>query len=112
MDEVVQYYIVNKELKMSKGKTSAQVAHGAVISAMVWGEFDFYKEWFLDSQKKVVLQGTIEDIEKIQMNMESYRVIDNGLTEIPEGSVTVLVLPPMQRSVARQYVERLQLLKD
>jgi PTH2 family peptidyl-tRNA hydrolase len=112
MDEYVQYYVVNKGLEMSKGKMSAQVAHGATISAMALGHLDYFKEWFNNDQKKVVLQGSEKDMHKILANvMDSYKVIDNGLTEIPEGSMTVVVLPPMKRSQAQQYVKRLQLYK-
>jgi len=112
MDEYIQYYVVNKELEMSKGKISAQVAHGATISAMVLGHLDFFKEWFNNDQKKIVLQGSEKDMYKILTNvMDSYKVVDNGLTEIPKGSMTVVVLPPMKRSEAQQFVKRLQLYK-
>lgn len=112
-NEFVQYYIVNKELNMSKGKTAAQVAHGATISAIMLCELEYYKEWFTHDQKKVILQGSENEMYKILANvMDSYQVIDNGLTEIPEGSMTVVVMPPMERIQAQQYIKRLQLLKS
>jgi peptidyl-tRNA hydrolase, PTH2 family len=112
-DEYVQYFIVNKTLSMSKGKVAAQVAHGATISTMVLGHLDYFKEWFNKDQKKIVLQGSENDMWKILANvMDSYKVVDNGLTEIPEGSMTVIVIPPMKRSEAQKYIKRLQLLKD
>lgn len=111
--DLVQYFIVNKELKMSKGKVAAQVGHGATISTMALGHLDYFKEWFNHDQKKVVLQGSQNEMFKILANvLDSFQVIDNGLTEIPEGSMTVVAMPPMERSEAQKYVKRLQLLKD
>ena len=112
MDEYIQYYVVNKSLEMSKGRMSAQVAHGATISAMVLGDCDYFKEWFDNNQKKVILQGSENDMYKILFNVaNSFLVKDNGLTEIPKDSMTVVVLPPMKRLEAKQYVKRLQLYK-
>lgn len=112
-DELVQYYIVNKEITMSKGKMAAQVAHGATISAMVLGDIGLFKEWFHNDQKKIILQGKENDLHKILANVNnSFKVVDNGITEIPEGTMTVAVMPPMKRSEAHKIVKRLQLYKE
>lgn len=64
--ELVQYYIVNKDLNMSAGKIAAQVAHVAddiadeIISNKI---FDFeayqnYRSWKEEyCQKKIILGG-------------------------------------------------------
>lgn len=112
MDELVQYYVVNKELNMSKGKMSAQVAHGATISAVMLSEQETFQKWYEKDQKKIILQGKEKDLHKILSNVTySFMVTDNGLTEIPKGSKTVVVLPPMKKSEAQKYVKRLQLFK-
>lgn len=115
-DNIVQYYIVNKELDMSIGKVAAQVAHVATISTEDLcnpnGRFLEYahefNEWFTGDMKKIVLKGKQKDLEKL-IDQGFYYIKDNGLTEIPAGSLTVVGLPPMKKSDAQKYVKRLQL---
>ena len=109
-DEIVQYYVVNKELNMSPGKIAVQVAHVAThITLACYESSDFYEWYFNHNQKKIILKGKQKDLE-ILIKQGSYYVRDLGLTEIPEGSLTVVGLPPMQKKDAQEYVRRLQLL--
>jgi peptidyl-tRNA hydrolase, PTH2 family len=110
-DELIQYFIVNKEIHMSKGKTAAQVAHVATMITLECHETTFFKEWFADSQKKIVLEGKEKDLLKL-IELGFYSIRDNGLTEIPAGTLTCVGLPPMPKNIAKKYVKRLQLLKD
>ena len=110
MEELVQYYIVNKDLEMSKGKVSAQVAHVATIIAVDSCNYGDFKEWYNKDQKKIILQAHQKDLEKL-IDKGFYYIRDNGLTEIPEDSLTVVGLGIMTRIEARQYTKRLQLLK-
>lgn len=116
-DEIVQYFVVNKELNMSPGKIAAQVAHVATISTseimnpmsknVIYGVW-FYP-WLNGNQKKIILKGKQKDLEKL-IGEGFFYIKDNGLTEIPPGSLTVVGLPPMLKTDAQQYVKRLQLL--
>jgi peptidyl-tRNA hydrolase len=109
MDELIQYYVVNQDLNMSTGKVAAQVAHVATIIAMYEGGNDNFHNWFQKSdQKKIILKGKQKDLEKL-IDQGFYYIRDNGLTEIPAGSLTVAGLPPMPKSEAQQYVKRLRL---
>jgi len=121
-DEIVQYYVVNKELNMSHGKIAAQVAHIATIIAVDYcrdmnncicrnktkSEIQF-EDWFKGDQKKIILKGKQKDLKRL-IEQGFYYIKDLGLTEIEEGSLTVVGLPPMWKSEAQKYIKRLQLL--
>jgi len=109
-NELVQYYIVNKDLEMSKGKVAGQVAHCATMITLKEHETDKFKEWYSNSQKKIILQAHEKDLLKL-IDKGFYYIRDNGLTEIKEGSLTCVALGIMTRKEADQYVKRLQLCK-
>ena len=114
MDELVQYFIINSELNMSSGKISAQVGHVATIIThdIIVFKKDIYLtwlKWFQNDQKKIILRGKEKDLKKL-IDVGFYYIRDNGLTEIPSGSLTVCGLPPMLKSEAQRFVKRLQLL--
>lgn len=112
-NEFIQYHVVNKELNMSKGKVAAQVGHGSTTYAVHFNDTERFKEWFKSNQKKVILSGKEKDLYKLMNDvMDCVEVRDNGLTEIPSGSFTVVTLPLMTKEEASQFVKRLQTLKD
>lgn len=111
-DEIVQYYVINKELNMSPGKIAAQVGHIATMIALEGGrdELPEFHDWYINyDQKKIILKGKQKDLEKL-IEQGFYYVRDLGLTEIEAGSLTVVGLYPMWKSEAQKYVKRLQLL--
>ena len=115
-DSLVQYYIVNQELNMSKGKVSAQVAHVATIIAydnlyncQNGYEHVKFMEWYKNDQKKIVLRGKQKDLEKLVEQGFCF-IRDNGLTEIAKNSLTTVGLGIIWKSEAQKYIKRLQLL--
>lgn len=77
---VTYIYIVNKDLKMSKGKIAAQVSHVAMRLA------DFNKP----IGRAIVLKAP-ENILRYLIDRKKMGVVyikDAGLTEVPEGSLT------------------------
>ena len=108
-NEIVQYFVVNKELNMSPGKIAVQVAHVATIITIKHIEDYMFWKWFNSDQKKIILKGKQKDLERL-IKQGFYYVRDLGLTEIEEGSLTVVGLYPMWKSEAQKYVKRLQLL--
>lgn len=116
-NELIQYYIVNKDLNMSIGKTSAQVGH-VVRRISDWintnaseKELDKYNKWVTEfSEKKIILEAHEKTLEKL-VDKGFFYVKDNGLTEIAPGSLTVVGLGIMTREEARPLVKRLQTLK-
>jgi len=107
-NELVEYFIVNSEVQMSPGKLSVQVAHVATKIAIGYPDSNVFYSWYYKDQKKIILKGKEKDLLKlIDQGFEYIR--DNGLTEIPNGTLTVVGLPPMTRKEAKQYIKRLQL---
>ncbi len=127
-DPLVQYYIVNKDLNMSSGKTSAQTAHGSGIFLLYYfdlikkfstvgphggwefNEYKTIKKWLDGSFRKVVLGADTSKFNKIKEELKCFLVKDAGLTEVESGSETVLVLFPMLKSQAPKSIKKLRVL--
>ncbi|MCK5473947.1 MAG: peptidyl-tRNA hydrolase Pth2 [Candidatus Aenigmarchaeota archaeon] len=94
-----QVIIVRRDLNLSKGKMSAQVAH-ASVSAYKKADKKDAEMWELEGQKKVILKiaGEKELLEifmKAKKEKIPYALIkDAGRTEIPEGTITCVGLGP------------------
>lgn len=113
--ELVCYFVVNSDLNMSPGKIAAQVAHAAVDVAVLSlmhrsdkEEFDKFRQWYLKGQKKIILRAHQKKLE--ELSHEFLPVVDYGLTEVPEGSLTCVTLCVMSRLEAAEHIKRLQLL--
>jgi peptidyl-tRNA hydrolase len=110
-NELIQYFIVNKDLNMSIGKVAAQVSHGAMLIALRDQNEEKFKKWLSIAIKKVVLVGNETKLIKLHEQLPStILIIDNGHTEVPPQSKTVLAFPIMTREEAKQYIGRLRLL--
>lgn len=112
--EIVQYYVVNGQLAMSPGKMAAQVAHAATTMTLHYllndnTYHEVFQAWLNRGQKKVVLQGTEDHLQRL-VNEGFLSIRDAGLTEAPAGSLTVVVLPPMNKEDAGERVAGLTLL--
>lgn len=114
--ETVMYLIVNKGLEMSPGKLAAQVAHGAIHSAII-SETEIMDEWFSNSQTKIVLevkseeQLVISQQELLLAGIKCVLIKDQGRTEIEPGSKTVLACEIVDKVKAKEHFKRFQLLK-
>ncbi|MFC0214101.1 aminoacyl-tRNA hydrolase [Paenibacillus chartarius] len=112
--DMVQYYVVNEELPMSKGKIAAQVAHAATTLTLhilldPEGDHRAFQQWLESGQKKIVLRAAEADL--LRLVESGYLSIrDAGHTEIAAGSLTVVVLPPMEKSAAQKVVSGFKLL--
>ncbi len=94
--------LVRRDLKLSKGKLSVQVAHAAVTCALHAQEKnkDWFKHWMHEGQKKVAL--SVDD--KTQLikyfmlaktaGLPTCMIQDAGHTEIPPGTTTVCGIGP------------------
>src|SRR3954466_2636243 len=86
-------YIINPSLEMSTGKTIAQVAHAATMSAAT-GRLE---DWVVRGcPGRVVVPATrrLFDALCTDDGRLSAKVEDAGLTEVPPGTITVLAVPP------------------
>lgn len=124
-DKVVEYILVNKDLKMSTGKIAGQVAHAQTLidqkhngytsecfDPYLGGtlEMEYYHEWFNhNNQVKIILRAKESQLLKA-IEMGGIPVYDNGKTEIPKGSLTVVGFYPQPKSNLEKFTKRLQLL--
>ena len=85
-------YILNPRLEMSSGKTMAQIAHAATMSAAT-GDLE---AWVAAAcPGRVVVPHTQTSFDGLcAFPGLSAKVEDAGLTEVPPGTITVLALPP------------------
>jgi peptidyl-tRNA hydrolase len=85
-------YIINPALDMSTGKTMAQIAHAATMSAAT-GRVE---QWVQDGcPGRVVVPATTALFDAIRTTATlSAKVEDAGLTEVAPGTITVLAIPP------------------
>tara|TARA_Y100000310_G_scaffold318114_1_gene371786 strand:+ start:761 stop:1090 length:330 start_codon:yes stop_codon:yes gene_type:complete len=107
-----QAIIVNKGVKMSLGKTAAQVAH-ASLGAFLRADKGDSQEWRRSGQKKVVVLG--EGLEELQkdadrLGIPNFLVSDAGLTELEPGTVTALGLGPLDEETIDKVSGELSLL--
>lgn len=107
-DEIVQYFVVNKELGMSAPKLAAQIAHVATIMTLKYQNEEDFQKWINGSQTKILLGGKETQLNKLIEQGFDF-IIDEGRTEIPKNSLTVVGLKPMLKSEAQQYIKRLRL---
>ena len=97
-----QVIIFRTDLKLSKGKIAAQAGHAAVSAAIKAKTHcrNWFKAWMLEGQRKIAVKVKNE---KELLKFEKYSddlglpnalIVDRGLTEIPEGTVTCLGIGP------------------
>lgn len=138
MGKLVEYILVNKELDMGVGKIAGQVAHVQTIIDNKVFELDdkiyFLSEEILDedvmdirfakekelinnyydwlysgSQTKIILRAKEKDLLKA-IDMGAVYVRDNGLTEIPSGSLTAIGFFPQPKDNLVDFTKKFQLL--
>lgn len=93
---------VRRDLKLSKGKMAAQVAHAAVMCATRSRSShpEWYRRWIGEGQKKVVVYvDTTEELlatynAALSAKLPATLVRDAGHTEIPAGTLTVAGIGP------------------
>lgn len=110
--------VVNKGLKMSKGKIGAQCGHATLGSYRV-ARREAPKDvagWLTYGQKKICCQvdddAQLLDLVKAceRAGVPHYLVIDAGHTQIPAGSRTVLGIGPVPVDTAKAITGTLRLL--
>jgi peptidyl-tRNA hydrolase, PTH2 family len=97
--ELKQVILVRTDLKMSKGKMAAQVAHGSV-EAVLKSNKSIVSKWREFGQKKVCLKVDCEkDLFKFNQIAKDTKITtalikDAGHTELKPNTTTVLAIGP------------------
>ncbi|XP_055686704.1 uncharacterized protein LOC129792015 [Lutzomyia longipalpis] len=110
--------VVRGDLRLSKGKTSSQCAHAAVMcfEESLSTRRPFVDAWKLQGQPKVVLKvENDEEMKKLYQMAKKQKIVaclvhDAGRTEIPSGTMTVLGLGPDCSEKLREIVGKLKIL--
>lgn len=90
-------YVVNADLKMSRGKIAAQVSHVAMLLT----------EYSLPIGRAIVLKAEERLLRELIKRPEVKYIKDAGLTEVPEGSLTCVGF--VQNSELRKITGKLRL---
>jgi len=94
-----QVILVREDLKLPKGKMSAQVAHAAV-EAVLKSDKDKVKKWRNEGMMKIVVKVKDEkELYKYKQNAEDTGLItavitDAGHTVVEPGTVTCMAIGP------------------
>ena len=99
---ITMYIVVNRGLKMSKGKLGSQIVHAVIpmIERLSKDKNREYLLWKNSGEKVVIVGGSEHDminlLEKYEGGKEyfCYDVIDEGRTEVRRNSMTLLVFNP------------------
>ncbi len=114
--EYKQVIVVREDLKLSRGKLAVQVAH-ASITGYEQSDLNTREKWKMEGQKKIVLK--VRNLEELMKIFEMARkeglpvgyVKDAGLTEIPPGTITAVVIGPEKSEKIDRVTGSLPLLK-
>jgi peptidyl-tRNA hydrolase len=85
-------YVLNPSLEMSSGKTMAQIAHAATMSAAT-GTLEGWVD--AGCPGRVIVPERQQTFDELSASPGlSAKVEDAGLTEVPPGTITVLAIAP------------------
>ncbi len=113
-----QVIVFRSDLKLSKGKLAAQAGHAAVSSAEEAHKRhrNWWEAWIFEGQRKIAIKvknekelGELEEQAK-ELGLPNALIVDRGLTEIPEGTVTCLGIGPAPAELMDRLTGKLPLL--
>ncbi|KAF8168318.1 peptidyl-tRNA hydrolase, partial [Crassisporium funariophilum] len=116
MEPCKMVLVVRTDLKMTSGKIAAQHATLACYKALVKKNENLVKHWERTGQAKIALKATSEDqlleLEAIakSLNLCARSIQDMGLTQVEEGTRTVLAIGPAPVGLINEVTGKLRLL--
>ena len=116
--EYKQVLVFRKDLPLSKGKIAAQAGHAAVSAAQDANTHykKWWEAWLYEGQRKIAVkvqdEKELRELEKAaeEVGLPHALIVDAGLTEIPEGTVTCLGIGPAPAERIDRLTSKLQLL--
>ena len=119
------YYVIRKDIKMSKAKLGVQIGHGTDFIHFDGTDSRFgdwsenYVKWINENRRKIVCGiSDLNDLEKLTNNLKTdkigyHEIIDLGFTEFNNvPTLTGIVIYPIDDETIPKYLKRLQTLKD
>jgi peptidyl-tRNA hydrolase, PTH2 family len=116
--EYKQVLVFRQDLQLSKGKIAAQAGHAAVSAAQ--DAYTHYKKWWeawlYEGQRKIAVkvkdEKELHELEKAaeEVGLPHALIVDAGLTEIPEGTITCLGIGPAPAERIDRLTSKLKLL--
>src|SRR3990170_1925670 len=116
--EYKQVIVFRSDLRLSKGKLAAQAGHAAVSAAEEAHKRHrgWWEAWMFEGQRKIAVKVKTEkellELERQakELGMPNALIIDRGLTQIPEGTVTCLGIGPAPAEKIDRLTGKLRLL--
>jgi len=115
--EYKQVIVFRSDLKLGKGKIAAQAGHAAVSAAeearkrhRTWWE-----AWLFEGQRKIAVkvkdENELQELEAQarELGLPNALIVDRGLTQIPEGTVTCLGIGPAPATMVDRLTAKLPL---
>ncbi len=110
-----QIIVVRKDLRMTKGKMSAQVGHAATGAyKRALKKFpDKVKKWESEGEKKVIVyvadDKELYEIKERINDIPKFIVIDAGRTHLDPGTTTCMGIGPWDDDILDRYTGELKL---
>jgi peptidyl-tRNA hydrolase len=111
------WFVMRLDLPMSQGKFGIQIGHGTDFIHMVGAQNPFYETW-LDphggNRRKIALRAkTLADLEVVKSEcdkagMITKLIMDAGLTEFGQPTITGLVILPHDDGTIPSVLKRAQ----
>lgn len=100
--EYKQVIVFRSDLRLSKGKLAAQAGHAAVSAAEEAHKRhrSWWEAWMFEGQRKIAVKVKTEkellalEEQARDLGLPNALIVDRGLTQIPEGTVTCLGIGP------------------
>ena len=91
------YFLINKDIQMSKAKTAVQVAHCMTEFVLKNSNTQDFIDWYANGkeQAKIVLESPQSLLEKYENKYISIR--DNGYTELEAYTLTCVCLGLLEK---------------
>lgn len=113
-----QVIIFRRDLNLSKGKIASQAGHAAVSAAIKARTHyrNWFKAWILEGQRKIAVKVKDEkellkfEKDAANLGLPHALIIDKGLTQIPEGTITCLGIGPAPTDKIDRLTGELKLL--
>ena len=116
--EYKQVIVFRSDLKLGKGKIAAQAGHAAVSAAQEAHKRHrgWWEAWFFEGQRKIAVKVQNEkELQELEeeakdLGLPNALISDQGLTQIPKGTVTCLGIGPAPAEKIDRLTGKLPLL--